>query len=268
MIKDPKHGISSTLMMKTLLNLLILILFLPLHLLAENIGGYEVGQWQTASEDPTVQFKLTHSSTENCPKYVMEATLNASPEEVIIPIGDYANYAAMGMPRTYESLLLHHYDTESLQWIAGKQNPTPIALNHVPLSIVKLSLNIPWLPDTHYTLLLATVRNPETRVIYAPWILYDKENFDHISGSWLSKAPIPYYENFFGNFVQKSEYPSTLYDLYGSWQLEPIGENQTLIHYENYVDPGWMGRRFMGTIVQSTLQDMVKIIAVIRNHLP
>lgn len=235
----------------------------------KTVGGYTVGTWYTAKADSSVQFKLVQNPNENCVMYVMETTLDAPPQKVLIPISDYANYTSKGMPRMSKSELLHHTDQSTLNFVMGKQRKFPVSLTHAQTDIVRFSLNLPWLPDNHYTLLLSTFQDPEIKTIYVYWIQYDEQNYKKLSGSWLLSAPSPYIKNFWGNSVFDTDtYPNSNEDIYGSWTLIPLPNNKTFVHYENYADPGWTGRQFIDDVVQSTLEDMPKIISVIRTNIP
>lgn len=235
----------------------------------KTVGGYTVDTWYTAQSDSTVQFKLVQNPGENCVMYVMETTLDAPPQKVLVPIAEYAQYTSMFMPRMYKSELLYHTDQSSLNFVMGKQRKFPVSVTHAQTDIVRFSLNLPWLPDNHYTLLLSTFHDPETEMIYVPWIQYDEKNYKNISGTWLSEVPLPYTKNFWGSKVFDTDtYPNSNEDIYGSWTLTPLAENKTFVHYENYADPGWMGRQVINDVVKSTLEDMPKIIAVIRNNIP
>ncbi len=228
-----------------------------------------MGAWYTSRTDATVQFKLTQNSAEDCVMYVMETTLDALPSKVVVPIVDYAHYTSVGMPRMYKSKLLHHTDQSSLNFVMGKQRKFGVSVSQAQTDIVQFSLNLPWLPDNHYTLLLSTFYDRETEIIHVYWIQYDEENYKNISGSWLSEVPSPFIKNLWGSKVfDDSTYPNSNKDIYGSWTLTPLANNKTFVHYENYADPGWMGRQVIDDVVKSTLEDIPKIIATIRNNLP
>ena len=233
------------------------------------MGGYTVGTWYTSRADSTVQFKLTQNLGEDCVMYVMETTLDATPAKVLVPIANYAKYTSMGMPRMYKSNLLHHTDQSSLSFGMGKQRRLRVSLSRAQTDIVQFSLNLPWIPDNHYTLLLSTFHDLETKIIHVYWIQYDEKNYKRISGTWLLEVPSPYTKDFLEDIVFDTDtYPNSNEDIYGSWTLTPLADNKTFVHYENYADPGWLGRRFIDDVVKSTLEDMPKIIAIIRNNLP
>ena len=254
--------------MKLIIAFSTLLISIPAFAQKE-VGGYTVGVWYTSHADSTVQFKLIQNSVENGVLYVMETTLDAPPLKVLVPLADYAQYTSMGMPRLYKSNLLHHTDQSSLNFVMGKQRKRNVSVSQAQTNIVQFSLSLPWLPDNHYTLLLSTFYDPETEIIHVYWIQYDEKNYKNISGSWLLEAPSPYTKNFWGSSVfDTSTYPNSNEDIYGSWTLTPLANAKTFVHYENYADPGWMGRHVMNDIVKSTLEDMPKIIAAIRNNLP
>lgn len=248
---------------------ILLIFTLPAYA-QKTVGGYPVGgPLQPSQLDPTVQFKLTQNPKENCVMYIMETTLDAAAQKVLVPIADYANYTTMGMPRMYKSQLLYHTDKSSLNFVMGKQRKFPVSVTQAQMDIVRFSLNLPWLPDNHYTLLLTTFQDPQTEMIYVYWIQYDDKNYQALSGPWLLAAPSPYTKNFWGNTVfNTTTYPNSNEDIYGSWTLTPLTGNKTFVHYENYADPGWTGRQFIDDVVKSTLEDMPKIISVIRTNVP
>ncbi|MBI3018716.1 MAG: hypothetical protein HYY61_02340 [Deltaproteobacteria bacterium] len=235
----------------------------------KTVGNYTVDTWYTSQTDSTVQFKLAQNPNENCVMYVMETTLDSLPQKVLVPIADYAQYTSMFMPRMYKSQVLHHTNQSSLNFVMGKQRKFGVSVSQAETDIVQFSLNLPWLPDNHYTLLLSTFQDPQTEIIHVYWIQYDEKNYKNISGSWLLEVPSPTTKNFWGSSVFDTKtYPNSNEDIYGSWTLTPLANNKTFVHYENYVDPGWMGRQVIDDVVKSTLEDMPKIISVIRTNVP
>ena len=78
---------------------------------------------------------------------------------------------------------------------------------------------------------------------------------------------MPYANGFLGVSFNTQTYPNSNDDIYGSWTLTELEDQKTFIHYENYADPGFWGRQFIGTVIQNTVQDLPNIIGVIKNHL-
>ena len=236
---------------------------------AAEMGGYTVGQWYTATSDSTVQFRLVQNPSENCVAYQMETTLEAPLKSVLSSIEDYSNYTAHGMPRMTESTILEHYAPDTLDFVMGKQRRTLVSVTDAPVDIVRFTIALDWLPDNHYTLLLTTYRDPETQTVYVYWTQYDEENFSTITGPWKNHVLSPYTKNWIGSTVfDTGKYPKSNDDIYGSWTLRELDGPKTFIQYENYVDPGYWGRKAAESIVKATLGDMPKIIDVVRTHLP
>ena len=242
---------------------------------ADKIAGYVAGQWIDAPNDNLTQFKLTQDPAENMPLFTMETKpefpIDASPAEVLLPIINYNNYTAAGMPRTYKSQVLHTFNNATFTLVQGKQKKTSVPLVNATINIATFSLALGGiLPDAHYTELLAHTTDPETNYIHVYWVQYDKDNLDAITGPWKTIAPIPYEPGTFWGYNAKSEYPNTSEDLYGSWTLVPVGENQTHIHYESYADPGKKGRLpgIKGKVIGDSVIDYTKIIRIVEENLP
>ena len=248
---------------------LILALFL-LSLSAfaqEQYGGYTVDRWHAAKVDETIFFRLTKDAKENCPKFQMKTVLDATPDEIILPILEYANYANT-MPRMYESNVRHTTENETLSIPMSKQLGKIQNIPNAAISIVQFKVDIPNWWDRAYTLLLASHKDIETQEIFVYWTQFDEANFKSMTGPWKTIAPDPYRTNFWGNRVfNTGTYPNDNEDLYGHWHLTPLSDTQTDVFYETYIDPGSLGRSQMDSIVENTLEDLPKIILTIREGL-
>jgi hypothetical protein len=247
-----------------------LIFLFPVASQSTEFGGYVENQWYTSTADNTVEFRLTKQAKENVPKFQMKTQIAAPADQVIVPILDYANYTATGMPKILQSNLRHFWEEDSLSFIMGKQRQHRQIISNATVSIVQFEIQIPNWWDRKYTLILASNKDNESGIISVYWTQYDEANFKTIQGPWKATAPSPYVNAFWGEKFDTTTYPNDNEDLYGQWKLIPNANDALLtdIEYETYIDPGWSGRKAMDSIIEKTIEDIPRVIQVVRDNLP